>query len=138
MRKLTRRTTAGLASLLLVVGTLAANTAHAHDMNDVLAGGVGAITGAVIGQTVGGRNGTVIGAAIGGAVGVTIAQSGRREVRQQPITIIQPMPAQPVQYVYTQPMPPGPPAYGRPWCPPRHDFDHGEGRFHHHGERGWD
>ncbi|MBT0570267.1 hypothetical protein KIK84_08010 [Curvibacter sp. CHRR-16] len=136
MPMLTRRTSTLLLSTLLASSTLLITPAQAHDMNDVLAGGVGAITGAVIGQAVGGKNGTVIGAAIGGAVGVTVAQSDRRVVRQQPVTIVQPMPAQPVQYVYAQPMPPMPPAYGRPWCPPRHEFRHEEPRFHHHGG-GW-
>lgn len=64
------------ACLALVAGGLAtaSSASRADEFNTVLGAGVGAVAGAVIGQSVAGHNGAIIGAGAGGLVGASIAQ----------------------------------------------------------------
>jgi len=66
------------ACLALIAGGLAtaSSASRADEFNTVLGAGVGAVAGAVIGQSVAGRNGAIIGAGAGGLVGASIAQRG--------------------------------------------------------------
>jgi hypothetical protein len=54
----------------------ASSASRADEFNTMLGAGVGAVAGAVIGQSVAGRNGAIIGAGAGGLVGASIAQRG--------------------------------------------------------------
>ena len=58
--------------------TLAGSLAMAGGGAPVLAGGVGAAAGAVIGQSVGGANGAILGGALGGATGAAVGGHGTR------------------------------------------------------------
>jgi hypothetical protein len=112
------RTTATLA---LALAGLAAQAAHADNLNPVLGGGLGALAGAYIGQSIGGRDGAMIGAAVGGVAGVSIASNNERH-RQEPVRTA----------VYEQPYRQAP-VYGyreveRVNYYPAHDY----------GRRGWD
>lgn len=97
---------------VLVTGLMAGVAAQAHQIDDILVGGIGAMAGAAIGQHIGGPTGTVVGAAIGGAAGVTLAQQNNRPRPQPPV--VQPVYVPPPQVIYQPPryMPPPPPAYG--------------------------
>jgi hypothetical protein len=141
----TLRTPTRIAATLALA--MAGLGAHADNLNPVLGGGLGAITGAFIGQSVGGRDGAVIGAAVGGATGVVIASNGERR-HQPPPTVVYTEPPRPVpvygyrvvERVNYYPVP----AYGpRGWG--EHRYWHEEHRWDHRdwdhrgGEhRGWD
>lgn len=72
------RSVSALAVLLLAGAALVSVTpqAHADDGRVVLSTGLGAVAGALIGQSVGGRNATIVGGAIGAAIGASAAQGG--------------------------------------------------------------
>ena len=72
------RSVSALAVLLLAGVALVSVTpqAHADDGRVVLSTGLGAVAGALIGQSVGGRNATIVGGAIGAAIGASAAQGG--------------------------------------------------------------
>lgn len=131
------------ACLALVAGGLAtaSSASRADEFNTVLGAGVGAVAGAVIGQSVAGRNGAIIGAGAGGLVGASIAQRGAYPVAAVPnqpvVTAYSAYPAYP-SYRYPAPVvyAPAPavmvpaPVYAAPqWhpAPPAH--------HHHRWER---
>lgn len=73
-----------LATLLLAGAALVgvAPPARADDGQVILATGLGAVAGALIGQSFGGRNATIVGGALGAAVGASAAtQSGYQRNR---------------------------------------------------------
>ena len=131
------------ACLALVAGGLAtaSSASRADEFNTVLGAGVGAVAGAVIGQSVAGRNGAIIGAGAGGLVGASIAQQrGSYPVAAVPVQpVVSAYPAYPAYPSYRYPTPvayaPPPavvvpaPVYAvpqwRPAPPPHH---------HHHGD----
>lgn len=129
------------AGLALIAGGIAtaSSASRADEFNTVLGAGVGAVAGAVIGQSVAGRNGAIIGAGAGGLVGASIAQRG---AYPYPVAA---MPVQPVVNAYPRYSYPAPVYYAPPpvvvyqpavyqvetWRP--HHHDHG----HHYGQ-GWD
>ncbi len=123
------RTTATLA---LAIAGLAAQAAHADNLNPVLGGGLGAMAGALIGQSVGGRDGAMIGAAVGGVAGVSIASDGAYRRYEPARTVVYQERYRPAPVVvYEQPYRPMP-AYGyreveRVGYYPVHDY----------GRRGW-
>ena len=75
------RSVTALAILLLLGAALisVAPRAQADDGRVVLSTGLGAVAGALIGQSVGGRNATIVGGAIGAAIGASAAtENGHR------------------------------------------------------------
>lgn len=128
------------AALVAGACATASSTSHANDANLVLGAGVGAIAGAVIGQSVAGRNGAIIGAGAGGLVGASIAQRGgygypAAAVAVQPVNAYPAYPAYP-GYRYQAPAPtyyaPPPAVVYQPpvyrvetWRAPQHRHDHG-------------
>jgi hypothetical protein len=129
------------ACLALVAGGLAtaSSASRADEFNTVLGAGVGAVAGAVIGQSVAGHNGAIIGAGAGGLVGASIAQRGPYPIATVPARpAVVTYPAYPAYPNYRYPAPvayaPAPavvvptPVYAAPqWRPaprPHH---------HHHG-----
>jgi len=129
------------ACLALVAGGLAtaSSVSRADEFNTVLGAGVGAVAGAVIGQSVAGRNGAIIGAGAGGLVGASIAQRGSYPVAAVPAQpVVAAYPAYPAYPNYRYPTPaayaPPPtvlvpaPVYAAPqWrpAPPPHHHHHG-------------
>lgn len=129
------------ACLALIAGGMAtaSSASRADEFNTVLGAGVGAVAGAVIGQSVAGRNGAIIGAGAGGLVGASIAQRG---AYPYPVAAV---PVQPMVSAYPSYRYPAPVYYAPPpavvyqpavyqvetWRPRHHD--HG----HHYGQ-GWD
>lgn len=73
------------AALTLALAGLAAQVAHADNLNPIVGGGLGAMAGAFIGQSMGGRDGAMIGAAVGGVAGVSMASNGER---RQPVRTV--------------------------------------------------
>ena len=72
------RSVSALALLLLAgAGLLGiAPQARADDGRVILSTGLGAVAGALIGQSVGGRNATIVGGALGAAIGASAATEG--------------------------------------------------------------
>ena len=72
------RSVSALAVLLLAGAALVsvAPQSRADDGRVVLSTGLGAVAGALIGQSVGGRNATIVGGAIGAAIGASAATQG--------------------------------------------------------------
>lgn len=72
------RSVSALAVLVLAGAALVSITpqARADDGRVILSTGLGAVAGALIGQSVGGRNATIVGGAIGAAIGASAATEG--------------------------------------------------------------
>lgn len=71
-----------MLSALLIAGVAllsAAQPARADDGQVILATGLGAVAGALIGHSVAGRNGTIVGGAVGAAIGASAATDGYRQ-----------------------------------------------------------
>jgi hypothetical protein len=127
------------ATLALAFASLAAQAAHANNLNPVLGGGLGAMAGALIGQSVGGRDGALIGAAVGGVAGVSIASDSQRRYSQSAHNVGYQESGRPAPVVvHERPYQPAP-AYGyreveRVTYYPVHDYSRRGWGAH---ERGW-
>ena len=80
------RGTSALLALLLAGAALTgfSNSARADDGRVVLSTGIGAIAGAIIGQSIGGRNATIVGGALGAAIGANAAMQSGNNYRNGP------------------------------------------------------
>ncbi len=80
------RGTSALLALLLAGAALTgfSNSARADDGRVVSSTGIGAIAGAIIGQSIGGRNATIVGGALGAAIGASAATEGGNYYRNGP------------------------------------------------------
>ncbi len=83
------RHTRGTAALILlaIAGTALTsftNQARANDGQVVLSTGIGAVAGALIGQSIGGRNATIVGGALGAAIGASAATQGHSHRSEPP------------------------------------------------------
>jgi hypothetical protein len=90
------------AALLLAASLTALSpAAHANPRDPVVAGVIGAGTGALIGSALGGRDGAVIGAVIGGVAGANLGYQARPAYSYYPV-----YPQREVrEIVYTRPYP---------------------------------
>ncbi len=127
---------AKLASFLVLTSALAgmAPLAHADEGRTLLGAGIGAVTGAAIGQSVGGRNGAILGAGAGGLVGASIAnqeysQQGHRQ--HGPLS-----PANPPATYYRPPVVHYQPPVAA-WQPPRAQIRYGYPNTYYQPPRVW-
>lgn len=67
----------------VVAGLLFTSPVHADTLGTAIGGGVGAVAGAMIGDSVGGRNAMLIGSGVGGALGAVVGQSVSRSANPQ-------------------------------------------------------
>jgi hypothetical protein len=74
-----RSATALVALLIAGAALVTAPQARADDGRVVLSTGLGAVAGALIGQSIGGRNATIVGGALGAAIGASAATQGGRD-----------------------------------------------------------
>lgn len=131
-----------LLSLAFLAGSWVsfAPMAHADEFPLAFGAGVGAVAGAVIGQSLNGRSGAIVGAGVGGILGASVARGG---YQQQPALSygyeqsVYPINYYPVQSAYgwraAPPPPPPAPVYGY-WQEVR-PRGHGYGHYHGHEPR---